>query len=166
MGFPTSVNVTQAPAVEGDFASANPRHSVLSEAGGFVAGDDGLIIGRFAWIASDGVTLNNTAESGAPDCFVHRDLQALITTYLAEHSMTIPAGFGIGEVYDGGDFWAKNTASSGTVSRGQKAFAKLADGSVQFAAAGATVSNYVETNFYAATGGGAGDLIKITDKAQ
>lgn len=165
MSFPASVNITQAPAVEGDFAGANPRHSVLSSPGGFVAGENGLVIGRFAWLHTDGITLNNTG-SGAPTCIVHRDLQALITTYLGGSSMTIPAGFGIGEVFDGGDFWVRNTADSGSVTRGQKAFAKLTDGTVKFANAGATVSGFAETKFYAATGGGAGELIKITDTVQ
>lgn len=162
MPFQTQVNLTQAPAVEGDFASANPRHSVLSVEGGFVAGPSGLTIGRFCWAdASTNRILANTG-TGAPTGFLHRDLQALITTYLAESGMVIPAGFGIGELFNGGDFWVKN-AGAGAVTVGMKAFAKNADGMISFAAAGATVAGSTETKWFAMTAGAAGELVKMSD---
>jgi hypothetical protein len=39
-GFQTTVNLQQAAAVEGDFASANPRRSVVSHEGTLEAGED------------------------------------------------------------------------------------------------------------------------------
>lgn len=144
MGFPTSMNVTQAPGVEGDFASANPRHSALSPTGdgtlsGFIAGALGLTIGRFCWAASDGVTVSNSGQ-GAPLGFVHRDMQALITTFLTDSSLVIPEGLQVGNIFDGGDFWAKNVTGS-AITRGMKAFASFIDGSVRFGAAGSTFSD-------------------------
>src|SRR5579863_6889900 len=107
-GMQTSVNVQPSPAVEGDFASKNPRFSVLVGPGGFVAGPGGVTVGRFAWaywntIDPDnapaivqssglGVGLMNPV-SGAPTGFVGRRQQALIITYLADASMLIQAGY-------------------------------------------------------------------------
>ena len=50
-----------------------------------------------------------------------------------------------------------------TVTRGMKAFATLADGSIQFAAAGATVTGAVETGWAAFTAGATGDLVMISN---
>jgi hypothetical protein len=161
MTFQTSVNVTQAPAVAGDFASTNPRHSVLSVPGGFVAGASGLTVGLFAWADSTGIILSNTG-SGAPTGFVHRDLQGLIGTYLAGSGMLIPAGMGVGELFNGGDFWVKN-AGAGAVTVGMKAFANNTTGAISFAAAGATVSGATETKWFAMSAGAASELIKMSN---
>ena len=164
-GFPNTVNLTQAPAVEGDIATLNPRHILPGAAGAWVAGSGGITIGRFAWgdlTSTDSVLVNN-ANSGAPTCIVGRTFGATqITTYLAETGQVISQGFPVSTPLIGGEVWVKNTNSSAASVVGQKAFAKLADGTVQFAAAGATVSNYVETKWYAATIGAAGELVKIT----
>jgi hypothetical protein len=160
MAFPRTINVTQAPGVEGDFASANPRHSALSVAGGFLAGPAGLTIGRFAWADPTGTLLSNTG-TGAPTCFIHRAEQAVIIGWLDEFSMTIPPGLEVGEMFDGGDFFARNAGVT-AASRGMKAYASLADGSISFAATGATVAGSAETGFYAATPAAATELVKIT----
>lgn len=167
--FPNTVNVTQAPGVEGDFASVNPRHSALAPTGdgmthGFVAGSAGLYIGRFAWADTDGVTLLNTGTT-KPLGFVARDMTGLITTFLAESTMMIAPGTIVGSVFDAGDFWVKN-AGTASATRGQKAFASTTNGSIAFAAAGATVAGHVETDFYAATGADVGYLVKMTHIAQ
>lgn len=144
MGFPTSINVTQAPGVEGDFASANPRHSALAPTGdgtlsGFIAGAAGLTIGRFCWAGSGGVTVSNSGQ-GVPLGFVHRDMQALITAFLAENSLVIPQGLQVGNIFDAGDFWVRN-AGTGAITRGLKVFASFIDGSARFAAAGSTIQD-------------------------
>lgn len=133
--FQQSVNVTQAPAVAGDFASANPRHSMLSVPGGFVAGPSGLTVGLFAWADTETGAILSNAGAGLPTCFVHRNLQGLLTAYLQEYSMTIPAGMGVGEMFSGGDFWVKNAGAS-AVAIGMKAYANYANGTVTFAASG------------------------------
>ena len=164
MAFQQAINITQAPAVEGDFASANPRHSVPSNEGGFKAGAGGVTIARFAWadVATNTLLLN--AGSGAPTGFIHRAMEGLNYNYFLSTDSTsfvIPSGFPVGELFNGGDFWVKNTGA-GAVAIGQKAFASLTTGQVQFAAAGATVAGYVETKWVAATAGLAGELIKMS----
>lgn len=163
MGFQTSVNMTQAPAVEGDIASLNPRHVLPGAEGSWRAGAGGVTLGRFAWgdlAATDTLLVNN--GSGAPSCVVAREMgDAMVTTYLAEGGMVIPAGYQVGCPLIGGDVWVKNTGS-GASAVGQKAFAKLTDGTIQFAAAGATVAGFVETKWYAATIGAQNELVKMT----
>ena len=162
--FQQTVNVTQAPAIAGDFASHNPRHSALSVPGGYLAGPNGLTVGCFAWADTATGTLLSNTGTGTPTCIIHRANQALITTYLADGSMVIPAGQGVGEMFDGGDFFVKN-AGAGAVTIGMKAFASTTNGTVSFAAAGATVAGAVETKFYAATSNAAGELVTRTSSA-
>ncbi len=166
MGFQKQVNAAQAPAVEGDFADANPRVTLNAGPGGLVAGANGVTIGRFAWLdatATDGdgaAALVNNAGSGAPAGFIHREQQGVITTYLAEGSMVVPKGFAV-TLHTAGAFWVKNTgADAATV--GQKAFASLTTGEIKFAAAGETVAGFIETKFFALTPGARGSLTKIT----
>lgn len=142
-GFQTSVNLQQASAVEGDFASSNPRSSVVSHEGTLVSGATGTTVGRFAWAVS-GVTSN--AGSGKPTGFVHRlQGEALITTFLAETSMLIPQGYPV-TLMATGDYYATITVAPATI--GNKAFASLTTGQIQPGAAGATISGYIETDFF------------------
>lgn len=158
MPFQTSVNVLLPVAVPGDFASANPRASYPAGPGGLVAGTGGVTVGYFAWVStSDGITVTN-AGSGAPQGFVANTLQASITTWLAEYSYIIPAGEPV-TLMTAGDYWVK-TGTTATV--GQKIFASTTTGQIQTAAAGATVTGYVETPFYVASAGAANDLIKAS----
>lgn len=142
-GFQQTVNLQQAAAVAGDFASANPRSSVVSHEGTLVAGATGVIVGRFAWATGAGIVSN--AGAGVPTGFVHRRQgSALITTYLAETSNTIPQGFEV-TLMATGDYWVAPITNAVTV--GQKVFASLTTGEIQGAAAGATVDGYIETNY-------------------
>jgi len=161
MVFQLSVNVTQAPAQAGDFASSNPRHSALVTEGGYVAGAGGLTIGLFAWAdTATGQVLLNTG-SGAPTGFVHREMQAMITAYLGSAGYVIPAGFGVGGLFDGGDFWVKN-AGAGAVTIGMKAFANNTNGTISFAAPLATVGGSTETKWYAFSKAATLELVMIT----
>lgn len=132
--FQGQVNVNPAPAVAGDFASANPRASVLAGAGALVAGVAGVVVGTFAWV--DPVTgyLVNNFGVGAPSGFVHREQQGLITTWLQSASQVVPAGLPI-TLHSAGDFWVTN-AGSGAVTIGMKAYANSATGAITFAATG------------------------------
>ena len=89
-GFQNVINPQQAPGVEGDFASANPKASLLAGEGALVAGSNGAIVGRFGWVTAG--VVDNTG-TGVPAGFVHREGQASITTWLAESSMTVQPGF-------------------------------------------------------------------------
>lgn len=139
MPFQKQVNITPNPAVAGDFASSNPRSHVVGGEAGYVAGAAGVSVGKFAWITGDTVL---SSGSGVPDGIVHRENNAQITAYLAESGNTILQGQPV-TIFNKGDFYV--TATVGAATKGQKAFAQLTTGNVQFAAAGATVAGYVET---------------------
>ncbi|MCH7381615.1 MULTISPECIES: hypothetical protein [Acinetobacter] len=155
MGFQKQVQLQQAPAVAGDFASNNPRAVLLAGEGALVAGASGAVVGRFAW-AVNGVVSN--AGSGKPQGFIHRENQALITTWLAEASNVIPQGLPL-TIHVAGDFWAQ-TLTNATV--GQKVYASLTTGEVKTDATGATVAGYIETDWLVASAASANELIKIT----
>lgn len=146
--FPNQVNVAQAPAVAGDFASKNPRQSYLAGPGGLVAGPAGVTVGRFAWATApldgDGTpaVVANTGF-GLPSGFVHREQQALITQYLAASGNLIQSGFQM-TLMIGGDFWVKNDGAT-AVQLGMKAYANFADGKVTFAATGSPAGGGTST---------------------
>ena len=158
MGFQTTVNLQQAPAVAGDFATANPRASFPAGEGQYVAGAAGVTVGRFAWIDAVTGLVSNTG-TGKPDGFIHREQQALISVYLAEASNVVPQGFPV-TVMRTGDYWA--TATVGAAAKGQKVFAKLTDGTVQAGAAGATIAGFIETDFVITQGCALNELAVIT----
>jgi hypothetical protein len=156
MGFQKQANLTPAPAVAGDFASANARASVLAGPGGLVAGIGGVTVGRFAWVDPvDGATTYGRGASGsAPNGFVHREQQALISAFLAESGNLIPQGMPV-TLSNEGDFWATVTgATAATV--GASVYATYADGTITVgsASANATATGSIGATF-TATGSGA-----------
>lgn len=153
MGFQKTVNLTPAPAVAGDFASSNPRATVLAGPGGLVAGLGGVTVGKFAWVAADGVTvLSRGTKAIAPSGFVHREQQALIQVYLAESGMNIPQGFPV-TLHNKGDFWAVN-GGAGAFSVGDAVYANYADGTVaQSAATNASATASMGATFTASGSG-------------
>lgn len=147
LGFQRTVNMQQAAAVAGDFASANPRSSYVSHEGGLVAGTGGVTIGRFAWVNPVGQAEN--AGTIMPAGFVARSGQqghALITDYLGEVSNLIPQGFEV-TLHRSGDFYVQNDGT-GIAAIGSKVFASQTDGKVSSGVAGATIAGYVETEFW------------------
>lgn len=165
MGFQASVNNQPAPAVEGDFASANPRASMLAGEGTLVAGPQGAIVGRFGWANAAG-KINSFGGDGRLG-FLHREQQAIITAFLAASTMVVPQGIQL-TLLTRGDVWAKFAAGA-TV--GQKVFANYADGSavagtagspptggVVTASAGASVTGSITTTVLTVSAVGAGVL--------
>lgn len=148
--FQGQVYATQAPAVEGDWASANPRGSVLAGEGGLVAGTGvdngvtvaGIIVGRFGWLSYRGVdndeapAVVNSFGIGMPAGLIHRSQVGLILNYLQESSLVLPTGFQTA-LFNDCDIWIKNRGST-YCQVGMKAFANYADGTCYFAAAGST----------------------------
>lgn len=153
MGFQKQVNLTPAPAVAGDFASANPRAVVLAGPGGLVAGVGGVTVGKFAWVKPDGVTVQSYGTAAkAPSGFVHREQQGLITQYLGEASMNVPVGFPV-TLHNKGDFWAIN-AGPGSLAVGDSIYANYANGDVaQAAAANASATGSMGATFTASGSG-------------
>ena len=160
--FQTTVNYQPGVANAGDFASNNPRSSVLAGASQLVVGTNGLTIGAFAWLDSTGTTATN-AGTGAPNGFVGRQGNIGINSvYLSSASNAMLAGQPV-TLYNAGDFWALNTGS-GATALNQKVFASNTTGLIQTAAAGAIIAGYAETNWYAASVVGSGELVKISTK--
>jgi hypothetical protein len=170
-GFQTQAYYNPAPGVEGDFASTNPRATVLAGPGGLIAGDNGLVVGRFAWttdefVDADGApAVANNYGAGPVAGFVHREQQGLITVYLEEATMLVPKGFPV-TVFDGGDFWVKNNGSAQALP-GMKAYANFADGTATFAASGAASGGTSSASTIAAetsssTGSISGNVLTVT----
>jgi len=153
--FQKQVNSSQAPAIEGDFCSSNPRYSVNAGPGGLVAGSS-LIVGRAAWVTpppdGDGFpAVANSFGSGNITGILHREQQALFTAYLQETSMQVPAGFNV-TLMASADLWVKNNGLT-VAQRGQKAYANFADGKFSFAATGSATSGASATGTIAAATG-------------
>lgn len=146
MSFQTAVNNDLPLAIAGDFASSNPRSAWPALEGQYVAGAAGVTVAAFAWIQSDGRSILNVqpAGGGAPDGFIHREQQALITTYLADSTLVIPQGFPVTLMESGDYFILSATAAV----KGNKVFASVTTGAITYGAAGATIAGYVETAFY------------------
>jgi len=155
MGFPTQVNVQAAPAVAGDWCDRNPRAFVDAGGGAFVAGVNGVTIGRFAWADAQNITVSNTG-AGAPTGFVHREQQALITAYLADDSMVIPPGMGVTLASSAG-VWALNTGTASSAI-GQAAYANNANGNASFGAAGSPPTGASVTGSIAVNSGSASSI--------
>ena len=156
MGFQKTLNRDLPVGVEGDFASTNPYHSVLAGEGALKAGATGVTIGKFAWVNTATGLVSNAQVANGVLGFVRRDNTALITKYLEESTLLIPAGFGV-TLYDKGDFWAR---FAGGATIGQKVFASITDGSVS--AAATAPADTVDTGFVVASTAVAGALAKIT----
>lgn len=147
MGFQTTLYQQPPLAVEGDFASANPRASVLTGEAALVADPLGLTVGKFAWIDTT-LRLARNFGAGLPAGFVARELQASITAWLGASTMLIPGGLPV-TLFNEGDFWARcgNAATAG-----QKAFADVGNGAVVAGAAGGgTIAAGVVTGAIAGT---------------
>src|ERR1044072_5841847 len=170
MAFQTQVYYNQAPAVEGDFASTNPRATVLAGPGGIVAGSS-FIVGRAIWLTStfidaDGApAVANSFGSGAIAGIAHREQQGLIQVYLQEASMLVPAGFPV-TVFDAGDFWVMNNGSTQALT-GMKAYANFADGKFTAAATGSPSgasgsASSIAASTFSVTGSIAGNVLTVT----
>jgi hypothetical protein len=141
MGFQTVVNTVPGVGVAGDFCSNNEYYSVDAGPGGLVAGPLGITVGLFAWVAppydTDGAPAAASNFGGGPIAgFVHREMQGLITPFLLDGSMFVPAGFPI-TLMSGGDFWVTNNGAT-QATPGMYAYANPANGQASFAAAGAS----------------------------
>jgi|GEM_PF-1286799 len=114
-----------------------------------------VLIGGFFWATTAPSGASNEIQdqgwadgtgSGLPAGFAgYQPTYALAST--ATDTLTVPAG----QVILGLEKTARYVLSATTPTVGQKVFATLADGSVQFGAAGATISGAIETDFVVKT---------------
>jgi hypothetical protein len=147
--FQTRVNTHNPYGVEGDFASANPRATALTpgDSGAFVAGPNGVTIGSFAWVGTDGRTVTSQGQYPAqPDGFVHRDQQGLLTEYLQAAGTLIPPGFPV-TLMRAGDFLDKNAGLS-SITKASTLYASYLNGSLttEVGTAGSVTATLGSTN--------------------
>lgn len=157
MSFQKSVSVYSGVGQAGSPASNSPIIAAAGGPGAFQAGANGLIMARFAWRNATNPKLLDNTGTGKPVGFIYNNANATIG-YLQGNSMIIPGGREASPVV-GGDFWALS-ATVATV--GQKVFAVLADGTLKTGAAGATLADAVETDWYVASPAAIGDLLIIS----
>lgn len=160
MGFQTSVDIYRGSGQVGH--PANSGHMIESFSGGpgsFRADEDGVTIGSFVFQSATENLVTNVAVNATdkPLGFVQNLAQGRID-YGESYSMLIPGGREISPKVRG-TFWA---LSSTVATVGQKVFASIKDGSIATGAAGATVADHVETNYYVTHGAAVGDLIIIS----
>ena len=170
MPFPGLVSTQPAPAVLGDFASVNPRFTVMAGPGGLVSGPNGLYVGRFAWLTSpldvaNAPIIANNFGTGVVGGFMAREQQASITQFLAEASLLVPQGYPV-TLYSGGDFWVLNSGSTQALV-GQKCYALYASGNSSFAATGSPTTASATASTIAAgtssvTGSITGNILTVT----
>ena len=145
MTFQTHINLYPASGVVGQRASQNPIATVVAGPGGLVAGTAGLNVGKFAWntyatAGGPGAANNSSLTAQVPDGFVANEQQALITTWLGESGLQVPAGYNVTEM-SRGDFWARNNYADAAI--GQKVYANLFSGDILGAATGLFPTNEV-----------------------
>lgn len=137
--FQQQVNLQPAIGVAGDFASSNPRSTVVSSQAGLVAGVS-LFAGRFAFTTvpydiMNAPTIANSFGTGKVAGFVHRNQQGLILGYLQEASQQVQPGAQVA-LFDKGDFFCINDGTTEALLN-MKAYANYVDGKVTFALTGA-----------------------------
>jgi hypothetical protein len=169
MPFPNLVKSVAGVAQPGDFASSNPRASLDAGMGQFVADAAGCIVAHFAWIGAGGNTLTSVGTAAVqPDAFIHREMNALIATYLQEGTMTILSGLPVTGMISG-DYWALDAGGIAAVPRKSTVWARLTDGAVGISATGAGADlpggavAWVKTNWLTTSViAQANDLVKIS----
>lgn len=135
-GFQSFVNDNLPIGVAGDWASANPRSSVIAGQGAFVAPAAGTTVGVFAWFDPVTGLATNYYKPNAFLAFVHRQNQALITAFLGIASMQIVPGNMVSG-HDKGDFLAQFVGSASVL---QKVYADPVTGAATAAATGGSVT--------------------------
>lgn len=125
MGFQTKVNSAVALGVEGDFATTNPRASVIAVGNQLVAPVGGIKVGNFGFVNPADGTVHTAYTSGYQVGYLGRNAQALITAFLGEATLVVPAGFML-TLFDQGDFLMRFL---GGATAGQNVYADETDGS-------------------------------------
>jgi hypothetical protein len=135
-GFQSFVNKELPPGVAGDFAGANIKSNVVASPFGFAASPAGVTIGVGAWANPNTGIASNYFQPGSFAGFVHREGQALITTFLGIAAASILAGDMV-TVMDQGDFWGLFAAGA---TAGQKVYFDPKTGALTGNTAGNSVS--------------------------
>lgn len=144
MGFQTSVNQYQAPAVAGDLLNDNP---VVYHDGTGIAGANGVVAGKFVWLTlTDGQYVGSSIGKGdgtKPNGIVQRVQRAYNYDVASEATMTIGKGQAFSTVVDGEIAVVCTTAA--TV--GQSIYVNEETGAITSNVAGQTAGHVLETPY-------------------
>lgn len=170
--FQGQVQKVPAKGVPGDKASLNP--TVYTDRN-YIAGDDAVTVGNFVWDDPANPTpaaqnpnghgsgvlkaLSTGTDGVLPLGVVERNLSYVNYNLRGGGTLVLPEHAPLNTVKRG-DLYA---VASTVATKGQKVFASLADGSIQTAAAGATITGAIETPWEVTEGGAAGELITISN---
>lgn len=160
MAFQDQVTIYRGVGQVGQPASTSPIIAAAGGPGAFKATSAGVTIATFVFRdATNPKIVTNVAPTSTtkPIGFIQNLAQAIIG-YGQSASMLIRGGVEVSPKV-GGDFWVK---SSTVATNGQKVFASITDGTIATGAAGATVTGFVETDWYVSQGAAIGDLVIIS----
>lgn len=171
-GWQVQVSDQPAAFLAGDRVSNNPIATYDAGPGGLVAGAGGVTVGCFAWVfpPDDPNGTNRIVQSfgfGTVAGFVMRNQQALNTTYLSNAGNTIQPGYEMA-LMTAGDFAVTNAGTVVAIPDQSKAYANLANGTVQFAAPGTVIGgasatgSTVTAETFSVTGSIADDVLTVT----
>lgn len=135
-GFQSFVNNELPIAVPGDFASTNPRASIVAGPGQFVAPAAGTTVGVFAWFDPVTGLATNYYKGNAFLGFVHRENQGLITLFLGIATMQVVPGHAV-TGQEQGDYYGVFQAGA---SPKQKVYANPVTGALTAGATGGSVT--------------------------
>lgn len=147
--FQQQVYINPAVALPGDFASSNPMIYKLSITGKMVADSAGVLVGQFAELNASGTVTSvpGVAPSAASRIgFVHREQNAQISTFLADHGYTILPGQPV-SLWGSGDFFATANVVTASPSRGAQIWWDTLTGNTIVGAPVSPPSTTVQTPF-------------------
>lgn len=149
MSFQTQVYINPAQGQPGDFASSNPMFFQMSSTGKMVADSAGVTVGHFAAINDDGTVTSLPVSAPDPSRigFVHREANAQIITFLADHSYNIYPGLPV-SLWSKGDFFATADVVV-TASRGASILWNITTG--QISVGGTVSSTLLDTGYKCVT---------------
>lgn len=156
MSFQNKINLTPAQGWHGDFASTNPRVSLLGKDGSYQVGVSGIQAGSFVWVSELDGTVSNTG-SNSPTGFVGRELTGVTLPGSYDNTMVILPGTMV-TIYEKGEFLIELPQTVDAVQRGGEVYASLKSGGIL--ASGDKDS--VVTNYKYAENAKGGDLVKIS----
>lgn len=130
--FQTRVNREMPVAAPGDWAGANIRANVPVGPWMLVAPPSGTTVGVICWADPTNGIASSYFRPNSFAGFVHREQQALITTFLAIATQQIPSGLPV-TAQAQGDYWGIFTAGC---SVGQKVYANPLTGALSGNATG------------------------------
>jgi hypothetical protein len=163
VSFQTQINANPAPAVEGDFASANPMASMLALAGSLRAGTAGVTVGRFAFAKnSDGTVSNQHPGVASRLGFVQRDQPGVLITNILGETVAGASPIGPGMPISGTGITAGTTIVAFGTGTGGLGTYTVSQAMTTEAAETVAVTLNVETNFTVDSTAGNGELAQIS----